>query len=144
MKRRSFFKFFSLLIPLFNIRVLAHESNEDVLFNHGVASGDPTHDKVIIWSKITKDTNKKIKEKGAHFFVTFPPYSISDYDTWITDDLLNFYKDTSIKLIGEPNSFVLNDTLFSNHPYHTILEGRRLRTEIFIKNARKELDAIIQ
>ena len=57
----SFFKFFSLLIPLFNIRVLAHESNEDVLFNHGVASGDPTHDKVIIWSKITKDTNRKIK-----------------------------------------------------------------------------------
>jgi len=90
------------------------------------------------------NANKKIKEKGAHFFVTFPPYSISDYDTWITDDLLNFYKDTSIKLIGEPNSFVLNDTLFSNHPYHTILEGRRLRTEIFIKNARKELDAIIQ
>ena len=61
MKRRSFFKFFSLLIPLFNIRVLAHESDEEVLFNHGVASGDPTHDKVIIWSKITKDSNKKIK-----------------------------------------------------------------------------------
>ena len=59
MKRRSFFKFFSLLIPLFNIRVLAHESDEDVLFNHGVASGDPTHDKVIIWSKITKDSNNK-------------------------------------------------------------------------------------
>ena len=34
---------------------------EKVLFNHGVASGDPTHDRVvIIWSKITKNTHKKI------------------------------------------------------------------------------------
>ena len=62
MKRRSFFKFFSLLIPVFNIRVLAEESDEKVIFNYGVASGDPTHDRVVIWSKITKDTNKKIRE----------------------------------------------------------------------------------
>tara|TARA_R110001632_G_scaffold231685_1_gene370719 strand:- start:10993 stop:11916 length:924 start_codon:yes stop_codon:yes gene_type:complete len=86
--------------------------------------------------------NKKIHEKGASFFVTFPPYPISDYDTWITDDLLNFYKDTSIKLIGKPNSFVLNDTLFSNHPYHTTVEGRRLRSGIFSKLAKKELEII--
>jgi phosphodiesterase/alkaline phosphatase D-like protein len=61
MKRRSFFKFFSLLIPVLNIRVLAEESDEKVLFNYGVASGDPTHDRVVIWSKITKNTNKKSK-----------------------------------------------------------------------------------
>ncbi len=60
MKRRSFFKFFSLLIPVLNIRVLAEESDEKVLFYYGVASGDPTHDRVVIWSKITKNTNKKI------------------------------------------------------------------------------------
>ena len=60
MQRRSFLKFFSLLISVFNIRILAKESDTKILFNHGVASGDPTHDMVIIWSKITKNTNKKI------------------------------------------------------------------------------------
>ena len=60
MKRRSFLKFFSLLIPFFNIKVLAQENDGKVYFNYGVASGDPTHERVVIWSKITKNTNKKI------------------------------------------------------------------------------------
>lgn len=88
--------------------------------------------------------NKKIHKKGAYFFVTFPPYPISDFDTWISKDLLNFYKNTNIKVIGKPDSFVLNDSLFSNHPYHTTLEGRTLRTEIFIKEAKKEIQLIQQ
>ena len=60
MERRSFLKFFSLLIPFFNIKVLAQENDGKVYFNYGVASGDPTHERVVIWSKITKNTNKKI------------------------------------------------------------------------------------
>ena len=60
MQRRSFIKFFGLLISVFNIRILAKESDIKILFNHGVASGDPTHDRVIIWSKITKNTHNKI------------------------------------------------------------------------------------
>lgn len=88
--------------------------------------------------------NKKIHEKGAYFFITFPPYPVSDFDEWISEDLVNFYKDTDIKIIGKPDLFVLNDSLFSNHPYHTIIEGRTLRTEIFIKHAKKELDSIKQ
>jgi alkaline phosphatase D len=60
MQRRSFLKFFGLLISAFNLRILAQESDKKILFKHGVASGDPTNNRVVIWSKITTDANKKI------------------------------------------------------------------------------------
>jgi alkaline phosphatase D len=59
MKRRSFIKLLGLT-SVFNTKLLSQDNNEKVSFKHGVASGDPTHDSVIIWTKITKDTNIKI------------------------------------------------------------------------------------
>ena len=60
MQRRFFIKLLGLTVSVFNTRLLSQDNNEKVLFNHGVASGDPTHDRVIIWTKITKNTNKRI------------------------------------------------------------------------------------
>jgi len=60
MQRRSFLKFFGLLISAFNLRILAQEKAKKILFKHGVASGDPTNDRVVLWSKITTDSTKKI------------------------------------------------------------------------------------
>ena len=60
MERRSFIKFLGFL-SIFNTKLFSQNiNNEKVSFNHGVASGDPTHSNIIIWTKITKNTNLKI------------------------------------------------------------------------------------
>ena len=60
MERRSFIKFLGFL-SIFNTKLFSqNNNNEKVSFNHGVASGDPTHSNIIIWTKITKNTNLKI------------------------------------------------------------------------------------
>ena len=66
MQRRFFIKLLGLTVSVFNTRLLSQDINEKVLFNHGVASGDPTHDRVIIWTKITKNTNKKLMLIGKY------------------------------------------------------------------------------
>ena len=60
MQRRFFIKLLGLTLSVFNTKLLSQDNNEKILFNHGVASGDPTQDRVVIWSKVTKDTNKEI------------------------------------------------------------------------------------
>ncbi len=62
MNRRSFIKIIGLTISIFNIRVFGYSTNnnEKISFNHGVASGDPTSNKIILWTKITKASNKSI------------------------------------------------------------------------------------
>ena len=60
MERRSFIKFLGFL-SIFNTKLFSqNNNNEEVLFNHGVASGDPTQSNIIIWTKITKNTSLKI------------------------------------------------------------------------------------
>jgi len=74
-----------------------------------------------------------IEEKGGHFFITFPPHPKSEFDDRFTIDLLSFYKNTGIKLIGKPNTYVFHDSLFLNHPYHTTLSGTRKRSQVFVE-----------
>ena len=60
MERRSFIKFLGFL-SIFNTKLFSqNNNNEEVSFNHGVASGDPTQSNIIIWTKITKNTSLKI------------------------------------------------------------------------------------
>ena len=60
MQRRSFLKFFTFLFTFFSFRLSSSNNNEKILFNHGVASGDPTNTNVIIWTRITKISNTSI------------------------------------------------------------------------------------
>ena len=60
MQRRSFLKFFTFLLTFFSFRLSSSNNNEKILFNHGVASGDPTNTNVIIWTRITKISNTSI------------------------------------------------------------------------------------
>ena len=64
MHRRSFIKLIGLFFSIFNIKVFGYgTNNEKIEFNHGVASGDPTADAIIIWTKITKSSNSTINVK---------------------------------------------------------------------------------
>jgi alkaline phosphatase D len=56
MHRRSFIKLMGLILSIFNIRIFGYNTNnsEIISFEHGVASGDPSKNKIILWTKITK------------------------------------------------------------------------------------------
>jgi len=60
--RRSFIKLLGLILSIFNVRIFGYDkkNNEKISFNHGLASGDPTKNKIILWTKITKTTKKAI------------------------------------------------------------------------------------
>ncbi|QXP67092.1 hypothetical protein [Polaribacter sp. AHE13PA] len=77
---------------------------------------------------------KEIEKKGAHLFITFPPIAESEYDDRFNTDIINFYKKTGLKLIGNPKTFVVNDSLILNHPYHTTYNGTEKRSNLFIEN----------
>ena len=93
MQRRFFIKLLGLTVSVFNTRLLSQDINEKVLFNHGVASGDPTHDRVIIWTKITKNTNKKIN-------VNWQISNKEDFSNIIDKGLTrtHSYKDFTVKI----------------------------------------------
>ena len=62
MQRRPFLKFFTLLLASLSLKLRSkNNKSEDIFFNHGVASGDPTHTNVIIWTKLTKSSNSSIQ-----------------------------------------------------------------------------------
>ena len=61
-QRRSFIKLIGLILSIFNVKILGYDGNdnEKISFKHGVASGDPTKNKIILWTKITKTSKKTI------------------------------------------------------------------------------------
>jgi alkaline phosphatase D len=62
MQRRSFLKFFTLLLTSLSLKLRSkNNKSEEIFFNHGVASGDPTHTNVILWTKLTKSSNNSIQ-----------------------------------------------------------------------------------
>ena len=62
MNRRSFLKGLFFISSIFTIKLSASSKN-NVSFNYGVASGDPSKSNVIIWTKVTQCLNRDIKIK---------------------------------------------------------------------------------
>ena len=60
--RRSFIKLIGLILSIFNVRIFGYDAynNDKISFKHGVASGDPTKNKIILWTKISKTSKKTI------------------------------------------------------------------------------------
>ena len=62
MKRRPFVKLLIFLSSLIPFKLFSYDDNDNlVVFNHGVASGDPTNTNVVIWTKITTTSKYPIK-----------------------------------------------------------------------------------
>lgn len=62
MKRRPFVKLLIFLSSLIPFKLFSYDDNNKlVVFNHGVASGDPTNTNVVIWTKITTTSKYPIK-----------------------------------------------------------------------------------
>jgi len=62
MNRRSFLKGIFFISSIFTFRVSASLKN-NISFDYGVASGDPTNSNVILWTRVTSTLNKDIKIK---------------------------------------------------------------------------------
>ena len=62
MKRRPFVKLLIFLSSLIPFKLFSYDDNNNlVVFNHGVASGDPTNTNVVIWTKITTTIKYPLK-----------------------------------------------------------------------------------
>ena len=63
MNRRSFLKSLLFLFASLSLKIFPTEKTKTIAFNYGVASGDPTNTKVILWTKISGGDlkDKKIK-----------------------------------------------------------------------------------
>ena len=131
MNRRSFIKIIGLTISIFNIRVFGYSTNnnEKISFNHGVASGDPTSNKIILWTKITKASNKSINvswhvsDKKNFLNIinsgTIKSYSYNDFSVKVDAKIPNeycgneiyyrFFVNNTFSIIGTTKTLPIND-----------------------------------
>ena len=62
MNRRSFLKGFLFISSIFTFKLSAKLKN-NISFDYGVASGDPTNTNIILWTRVTPKLHKDIKIK---------------------------------------------------------------------------------
>ena len=60
MNRRSFLKGLLFISSIFTLK-LTSSSKNNISFDHGVASGDPTNTNIILWTRATPSINKNIQ-----------------------------------------------------------------------------------
>ena len=60
MNRRSFLKGLLLIFSIFTFK-LSSSSKNNISFVHGVASGDPTKNKIILWTRVTTNLNRDVE-----------------------------------------------------------------------------------
>ncbi|MBC8755135.1 hypothetical protein H2O64_10660 [Kordia sp. YSTF-M3] len=81
---------------------------------------------------------QKIAESnGAIFYISYPSIAQSQYDERFSKDLKKFYKNSGLKLIGQPETYIFSDDLIFDHPYHLTKEGRKKRTQFLTKDIQK-------
>ena len=146
MHRRSFIKLIGLILSIFNVRIFGYDGSntEKISFKHGVASGDPTKNKIILWTKITKSTKKTINvnwqvsdNKNFSNLInsgSAKSYSYNDFSVKVDAKIPNkycgseiyyrFYVNTSFSVTGttktlpkkDPNNFNMAICSCSNYP----------------------------
>ena len=61
MNRRAFIKVLIFISSILSFKIHPSQKKPNTSFNYGVASGDPTNEKIILWTKITTNSNKNIQ-----------------------------------------------------------------------------------
>ena len=92
--------------------------------------------------------NEFAKSRNICIFYLFPPYSKSVFK--INEDVIRRHfndlkKNIEIEIIGTPQDFAFDDSLYFDHYYHLTIEGRKFRTTKLIeliKNNSKAMDCI--
>ena len=61
MNRRAFIKVLIFISSILSFKIHPSQKKPNTCFNYGVASGDPTNEKIILWTKISRNSNKNIQ-----------------------------------------------------------------------------------
>ena len=61
MNRRAFIKVLIFISSILSFKIYPSQKKPNTSFNYGVASGDPTNEKIILWTKISTNSNKNIQ-----------------------------------------------------------------------------------
>ena len=61
MNRRAFIKVLIFISSILSFKLYPSQKKPNTSFNYGVASGDPTNEKIILWTKITTNSNRNIQ-----------------------------------------------------------------------------------
>lgn len=84
---------------------------------------------------------RKLQEKGAFLFVTYPGFQTTSFDNCIrkiTKVEIELKKNDFI-ILGTPNRYKIPDEMMFNTTYHLSKEGVDLRTQLLIEDITKEL-----
>jgi hypothetical protein len=88
------------------------------------------------------DFEKKLIEKEAVLYVTYPCYQESSFEnskkhiTAVEEE----YKKKGFLLLGTPNRYKMPDSLMFDSPYHLIKEGVDYRTQLLIDDLKEALN----
>ena len=101
MKRRELLKFSAISAGLGALSGKVSSQPIKAFFNHGVASGDPTQDKVILWTRVTPNRPGNIK-------VTLEVATTQDFQNIVfqRDLYTNPTKTTRSSMISKQASFL--------------------------------------
>ena len=87
------------------------------------------------------DYQKKIEEKGAQLFLSYPGYQATSFD--VSKDEILFVEKTlrsnDFKLLGTPQRYRMPDILMFDTPYHLSKKGVDIRTELLIQDLKTVL-----
>jgi hypothetical protein len=95
-------------------------------------------------SKEIKKFENKIRKKGAVLYVTYPAYQESSFKNVKNKiDKVEFeLKKNNFTILGNPLRYVFNDSMLYNSAYHLTKKGLDIRTELLIKDLKRELPAL--
>jgi hypothetical protein len=91
--------------------------------------------------KEIKKFEKKIRKKGAILYVTYPAYQESSFKNIKNQiDKVEFeLKKNNFTILGNPLRYAFNDSMHYNSVYHLTKKGLDFRTELLIKDLKREL-----
>lgn len=90
---------------------------------------------------VLSEFSKKLNEKGAKLYISFPPYQKKSYRNTLkeikkTDSI---YKALNLNVISKPIEYMVDDSLLYDTPYHLNKKGVDFRTNKLISDLKKVL-----
>lgn len=86
--------------------------------------------------KSIKKFNSEIERKKAILFVSFPDFQDLSYQTYLEQikKIENEYNFNGLRIIGNPQRYMMPDSLMFDTPAHLIKTGVNYRTRLFIED----------
>jgi hypothetical protein len=83
--------------------------------------------------------NKKLQEKGAVLYITFPAYQTTSFDNSIPEimEVETELKKNNFVLLGNPERYKVPDSLMFNTPYHLLKKAIDERTILLIEDLKQ-------